>query len=247
MFRLGNDMLERMQTFVFRRFLSNDAITDMKSLKRQIEQGVAKRGESEDEVKLGRGGIRDIEFTVQFMQLLYGSEHPAVRGGNTLRALYLLRREGLILDAESVPLNNAYVFLRHVEHRLQLHGDMQTHLLPTIPRMRRRIAMSMGYADTSVTSLGERAAAPFAPRMLTAQEAFELDRVKHTTKTREVFERLFANLFSDKRGADGELSDELLAPEPDLKRIAELLPHMASRHRMPQRATFWNLAASDWC
>ena len=216
--KLGNDMLDKLQTFVFRRFLSNDAIADMQALKRQIEQGVAKRGESEDEVKLGRGGIRDIEFTVQFMQLLYGSEHPGVRSGNTLRALYLLRREGLILDAESVPLNNAYVFLRHVEHRLQLHGDLQTHLLPTDPLIRRRIALSMGYADTGVGAPGH------LPRLVTAQEAFEHDRVKHTTKTREVFVRLFANLFSEKRGADSELSDELLAPDPDLKRIAELLP-----------------------
>ena len=222
--KLGNDMLERMQTFVFPRFLTHDAIADMKTLKRQIEAGVAKRGESEGEVKLGRGGIRDIEFTVQFMQLLYGSEHPGVRSGNSLRALYLLRREGLILDAESVPLNNAYVFLRHVEHRLQLHGDLQTHLLPTDPGVRRRIALSMGYADSIASASGGTSAVAATPPALTAQDAFEIDRVKHTTKTREVFERLFANLFSDKRGVDGELSDELLAPEPDLKRIAELLP-----------------------
>ena len=226
--KLGNDMLEKMQMFVFPRFLTHDAISDMKTLKRQIEAGVAKRGESEGEVKLGRGGIRDIEFTVQFMQLLYGSEHPGVRSGNSLRALYLLRREGLILDAESVPLNNAYVFLRHVEHRLQLHGDLQIHLLPTDPAVRRRIALSMGYVDTIVQAPGsahlQEGTAVAEPHVLTAQDAFELDRVKHTTKTREVFERLFANLFSDKRGVDGELSDELLAPEPDLKRIAGLLP-----------------------
>ncbi|MEI6235042.1 MAG: bifunctional [glutamate--ammonia ligase]-adenylyl-L-tyrosine phosphorylase/[glutamate--ammonia-ligase] adenylyltransferase [Planctomycetota bacterium] len=215
--KLGNDMLDQMQTFVFRRFLSNDAILDIKALKRQIEKGVAKRGESEDEVKLGRGGIRDVEFTVQFMQLLYGSEHPGVRTGNTLRALYLLRREGLILDAESAPLNNAYVFLRHVEHRLQLYGDMQTHLLPSDSVSRRRIALSMGYSDSySQTTL--------PPRLVTAQDAFEAERMKNTTKTREVFERLFANLFSDKPGVDGELSDELLAPDPDLSRIASLLP-----------------------
>ncbi len=244
-FKLGGDMLEKLQTFIFRKYLTNDSIADMQALKRQIELGVAKRGESEDEVKLGRGGIRDIEFTVQFMQLLFGSEHPGVRGGSTLRALYQMRREGLILDSESVPLTNAYIFLRQVEHRLQLHGDQQTHLLPSDPKIRRRIAQSLGYTDADPMA-GQTAgpggqeclphqAAENPPRRRisqfvklpassTAQDLFEADRVKHTTKTREVFVRLFANLFSDKPGADGELSDQLLAPEPDWKRIAELLP-----------------------
>src|ERR1043165_7183977 len=83
-FKLGEGIIERLQTFIYRKYLSNDSIADMQALKRQIELGVAKRGESEGEVKLGRGGIRDIEFTVQFMQLLFGSEHAGVRGGNRL-------------------------------------------------------------------------------------------------------------------------------------------------------------------
>src|SRR5579862_197628 len=222
---LGNEILDRLQPFIFRRYLTNDSIADMQALKRQIELGVAKRGESEGEVKLGRGGIRDIEFTVQFMQLLFGSEHTSVRGGNTLRALFELKREGLILDTESVPLTNAYIFLRQIEHRLQLHGDLQTHLLPTDARVRRRIALSVGYADHVEEAKPRKEKHNDAEaREISAQDAFEADRLKHTTKTREVFERLFANLFSDKRGVDGELSDQLLAPEPDRKRIAELLP-----------------------
>src|SRR5207248_9054687 len=122
---LGQEILDTLQSFIYRRYLSLDAIGDMQALKQQIELGVARRGESEGEVKLGRGGIRDIEFTVQFLQLLYGGEHEGVRGGNTLRALYALRREKLISEREIEALINDYIFLRHVEHRLQLHGDLQ--------------------------------------------------------------------------------------------------------------------------
>jgi glutamate-ammonia-ligase adenylyltransferase len=207
---LGNGLLNNLTTFIFRRYLTLDSIGDMQNLKRQIELSVAKRGESEDEVKLGRGGIRDIEFTVQFMQLLHGSEHPNVRRGNSLHALYELRRERLLSDSDSEALAGAYIFLRNVEHRLQLHGDLQVHLLPTDPLVRRRIARSLGYIDTAAA---------------TAQDNFEADRQKHTSRTRAIFMRLFANLFRESRGPDGELSDLLLAPEPDMPKIAALLPH----------------------
>ena len=212
---LGEELLSSITPFIFRRYLSLDAISDMRALKRQIELSVARRGETDDEVKLGRGGIRDVEFTVQFMQLLHGGEHPHVRGGNTLRALYDLRREGLLADLDVEPLAEAYVFLRNVEHRLQLYGDLQVHRLPADPQARRRIARSLGYADRP-----QGGAEPAA-----AQEAFEADRVRHTTRTREVFQRLFANLFRDSGGPEGELCDLLLAPEPDIRKLAALLPH----------------------
>lgn len=206
---LGNNLLNSLATFIFRRYLTLDSIGDMQNLKRQIELSVARRGESDDEVKLGRGGIRDIEFTVQFMQLLHGSEHSNVRRGNSLHALYELRRERLLFDSDSEALAGAYIFLRNVEHRLQLHGDLQVHLLPADPLIRRRIARSLGYHDTGAS---------------TAQDLFEADRQKHTTRTREIFMRLFANLFRESRGPDGELSDLLLAPEADAPKIAALLP-----------------------
>ncbi|MFH0938826.1 MAG: bifunctional [glutamate--ammonia ligase]-adenylyl-L-tyrosine phosphorylase/[glutamate--ammonia-ligase] adenylyltransferase [Planctomycetota bacterium] len=212
---LGDEFLKKLTPFIFRRYLSLDAIGDMQALKRQIEMNVARRGESEDEIKLGRGGIRDIEFTVQFMQLLYGSEYPHVRGGNTLNALYALRREGLLSDREVEPLSAAYIFLRNVEHRLQLHGDLQVHRLPQDSVARRRIARSLGYADKAAD--GDQLA-------VNAQDIFEAERVRHTASTREVFERLFANLFQDRHGTNGQLSDLLLAPQPDIKKIAAPLP-----------------------
>jgi glutamate-ammonia-ligase adenylyltransferase len=212
---LGHELLDAIAPFVFQRYLSLDAIGDIQALKRQIEISVARRGETEDEVKLGRGGIRDIEFTVQFMQLLHGSEHPKVRGGNTLNALYDLRREGLLSDKETDPLAAAYVFLRNVEHRLQLYGDLQVHRLPSDQKTRRRIAQSLGYADQLAAS-GQPAQS--------AEDQFEADRARHTSRTRDVFQGLFANLFRESRGTEGRLSDLLLAPQPDIQQIAALLP-----------------------
>jgi len=211
---LGYNLLHEMDSFVYRRYLSLDAISDIQSLKLQIEQSVARRGETEDEVKLGRGGIRDVEFTVQFMQLLHGAEHIDVRGGNTLRALYDLKQEGLMNERDVEPLMNAYIFHRNVEHRLQLYGDLQVHLLPHDPLVRRRIALSLGYRDIPPTAI--------APMQM-AQDLFDAERARHTTRTREVFNRLFANLFRERAGIEGELSDQLLAPEVDLKRLATLL------------------------
>ena len=211
---LGEKLLQALDPFVFRSQLSLEAIGDIKALKRQIELGVTKRGEFEDEIKLGRGGIRDIEFTVQFLQLLYGGEHPRVRGGNTLRVLYELRHEGLLADAETAPLQEAYVFLRQVEHRLQLHGDLQVHRLPSDAEARRRIAISLGYEDKIETG-----------KQILAEESFEEDRLKHTARTREVFLKLFANLFQESSGLEVQLSDLLLAPQPDTDQISKLLPY----------------------
>jgi len=216
---LGNFLLGQLDSFVYRRYLSLDAIGDLQALKRQIEVSVAKRGESEDEVKLGRGGIRDIEFTVQFMQLLHGAEHPSVRSGNTLQALYQLRREGLLTDQEVDPLASAYQFLRSTEHRLQLHGDLQVHKLPQDRAVRRRVALSLGYRDSTLALIEDTPASA----TIFAETAFENDRLKHTRGTREVFERLFANLFRDNQGPEGELSDLLLAPRTDLDELAKIM------------------------
>lgn len=206
---LGEQVLRELEPFVYRRFLTLESIGDIQALKRQIELNVARRGETRDEVKLGHGGIRDIEFTVQFLQLLHGGQHAAVRGGNTLKALRALRGEALLTHEEAERLEAAYVFMRQVEHRLQIHGDLQTHKLPADAGARRRIAKSLGFADEEKES---------------ADAKFEAERQKYVARVREIFEKLFANLFREQEGPEGRLSELLLAPQPDLESIAALLP-----------------------
>jgi glutamate-ammonia-ligase adenylyltransferase len=135
-----------------------------------------------------------------------------VRNGNTLRALGLLRQHGLLTQREAAVLEEAYVFWRNVEHRLQLLRDLQTHKLPADPAARRRIARSLGFADAG------------GPPPVRAEDLFERERARHVARVREVFESLFAKLFQERSGTEGQLSERLLVPEPDLGALAGLLP-----------------------
>src|SRR6202030_3473865 len=107
------------------------------------------------EVKTGRGGIRDIEFAIQFLQLLNGGDVPSVRGRNTLVAMEALEAAGCLTDQEFRVLGDAYRFLRKTEHRLQLLFDLQTHRLPAETEELAKLAERMGYLNAMPTSGGE--------------------------------------------------------------------------------------------
>src|SRR5260370_32411251 len=114
-------------------------------MKRTIEQKTSRAGVSDREVKTGRGGIRDIEFTIQFLQRLNGGDQPDLRQRNTLLAMQALEQAGCLTDQEFRVLDDAYRFLRKTEHRLQLLFDLQTHRLPDGPEELNKLARRMGY------------------------------------------------------------------------------------------------------
>ena len=142
---LGQRFVQAVEPFVYRKYLTFAEINEIKALKRRIEQKASRAGVSATEVKTGRGGIRDIEFTIQFLQLLNGGDLPAVRQRNTLLALQALERAGCLTDQEYRVLDDAYRFLRKTEHRLQLLFDLQTHRLPDDAEELRKLALRMGY------------------------------------------------------------------------------------------------------
>src|SRR4029077_16998634 len=107
------------------------------------------------EVKTGHGGIRDIEFSIQFLQLLNGGDIPALRQRNTLQAMLALEKAGCLSDQEYRVLSDAYSFLRKTEHRLQLLFDLQTHQLPTDPEELHKLALRMGYQDESAPTTSD--------------------------------------------------------------------------------------------
>ena len=146
---LGRTFHEAITPFVYRRYLAASEIAEIKALKRRIEQRTVSAGTAEVEVKTGRGGIRDVEFVVQFLQLLHGGQYPEVRGGNTLHAIAQLERVGCLTADERYMMDDTYRFLRRVEHRLQIVFDRQTHEMPRDLEALRTLAIRMGYAPAS--------------------------------------------------------------------------------------------------
>jgi glutamate-ammonia-ligase adenylyltransferase len=148
---LGDEFLARLRPYIWRKYLDFAAIADIHSLKRQIHavkghDAIAALGHN---IKLGRGGIREIEFFVQTQQLIAGGRNPALRGRRTLEMLDALAESLWITPAVADRLKRAYRFLRFVEHRLQMLNDEQTQTLPDDPREFETFARFCGYASAA--------------------------------------------------------------------------------------------------
>jgi [glutamine synthetase] adenylyltransferase / [glutamine synthetase]-adenylyl-L-tyrosine phosphorylase len=153
---LGGEFLDAIRPFVWRRHLDFAAIADIHAMKRRIDEykGTELGAQADPvarvlghNVKLGRGGIREIEFLAQTLQLVWGGRDPVLRTPRTLDALRLLVRSGHLQQAAAAELAAAYRFLRRVEHRLQMVADRQTHSLPDTHAQMESFALFMGYAD----------------------------------------------------------------------------------------------------
>jgi glutamate-ammonia-ligase adenylyltransferase len=146
----GADFLKAIEPFVWRRNLDYAAIEDIHSIKRQIHAhgghgAIAVAGHN---IKLGRGGIREIEFFAQTQQLILGGRKPTLRSPVTMDALDALCVQGLVSESATAELKHAYRYLRKLEHRLQMIEDEQTHTLPKSDEGLAHVACFMGYADT---------------------------------------------------------------------------------------------------
>jgi glutamate-ammonia-ligase adenylyltransferase len=144
---LGDAFLNELRPFIWRKYFDFASIADVHAMKRQIH---AVRGHDEiavagHDIKLGRGGIREVEFFVQTQQLVFGGRRPALRGRRTLDMLKALHDEGWITAQARDELSDAYRFLRTIEHRLQMVADEQTQRLPTDEEQLKRFAKFCGY------------------------------------------------------------------------------------------------------
>ena len=152
---LGAAFLDDIRPFIWRRGLDFAAIADIHSMKRRINEhrGLGKMtGIAGHDVKLGQGGIREIEFAAQTLQLVWGGRDPHLRDPTTLGALRRLARAGLLDRRAAAELTVAYRVLRRVEHRLQMVNDRQTHQIPAKTAELERLAIFMGCADTEALS-----------------------------------------------------------------------------------------------
>lgn len=146
---LGEEFLDRLKPYIWRKYLDFAAIADVQALKRQIHavKGHGQIAVLGHNVKLGRGGIREIEFFVQTQQLIAGGRNPKLRGLRTLDMLDALAQASWITAEAAAALKEAYRFLRTIEHRLQMVDDEQTQVLPAGAEQFARFAAFAGYAD----------------------------------------------------------------------------------------------------
>lgn len=144
--KTGEDFLSALRPFVWRKYLDYASIDDVKAVKRQIHsaKGGAEIEFEGHDIKLGRGGIREIEFYAQTQQLILGGKNPALRHRPTLDALAALQAAGHISEQECEELSAAYRYLRTVEHRLQMINDEQTHAIPKSAENIARLAAFLG-------------------------------------------------------------------------------------------------------
>lgn len=145
--RLGQEFLRRVSSFVFRQPFSLKDLAEVRAVKETINNKMRAKGELERNVKLGVGGIREIEFIVQSIQAFFGGRLSAIRERNTLKALDTLRRHELLEPDTCRQVTDAYRFLRNVEHRLQMVHELQTHSLPADPEELRICALRLDYRD----------------------------------------------------------------------------------------------------
>ena len=148
---LGSDFLAELAPFIWRKYFDYAAIADIHAMKRQIHavRGHAEVAVAGHDVKLGRGGIREVEFFVQTQQLIFGGRRLQLRGARTLDMLGALRADGWVTQEAVDDLSAAYKFLRAIEHRLQMIADEQTQRLPSDPEALKRFARFCGYARLS--------------------------------------------------------------------------------------------------
>ncbi len=200
---------EEIRPFIYPKYIDHRGIGELQGLKRRIERRVDLEGLTLTEVKLGRGGIRDIEFTVQFQQLLYGGKHVELRGTNTLETLGALRGIGHLSQAEHDSLSEAYIFLRRLENRLQIMQNRQLHVLPSTQEEVRVLARGLGYRSSEG---------------LSAEDAFARDYSRHTAKVRELFDKFFGKMFAGTKRVS-PVVDLILNPEPTEAEIESTLSH----------------------
>ncbi len=141
---LGREWLEALQPLIWHAAERPEAVPDIRAMRQRIVEAVP-RAERDREIKRGPGGLRDIEFAVQLLQLVHGRADETLRSPSTLDALHALSHGGYVGRAAGEALDRAYRFLRTVEHRLQLQKLRRTHLVPADPDGQRWLAHALGY------------------------------------------------------------------------------------------------------
>ncbi len=199
---LGEELIQQLQPWIYRRYLMRADITGLAALKRRLERRVAEADRDDARnIKSGYGGIRDIETVIQFLQLLHGGEVPGLRATGTLCAIEQLAIAGCLTVDEQRVLEENYRFLRRLEHFLQIMHDRQAQRLPDDPADYARLARRMGF--NAAHDSDKRDAAEHLNR--------QLESVTH--RNRKVLDHLLHQAFDSDKSVSAE-TDLILDPEP---------------------------------
>ncbi|HVN10778.1 MAG TPA: bifunctional [glutamine synthetase] adenylyltransferase/[glutamine synthetase]-adenylyl-L-tyrosine phosphorylase [Kineosporiaceae bacterium] len=150
--RLAQVYLDAIRPMVWRAAERDHFVEDVQAMRRRVEEQVPAR-EAGRQLKLGRGGLRDVEFSVQLLQLVHGRVDPRLRTGNTVEALEALAAYGYVGRDDGAELDRAYRTLRALEHRIQLHRLRRTHVVPSAPADLRRLGRAMGFTRDPAAEL----------------------------------------------------------------------------------------------
>src|SRR5262249_43317367 len=144
-YRLGEEFMALIHPFVYQSHLDEEGVRQLRDMKRQIDTQLADKAQARLNVKLGLGGIREIEFLIQLPQLLYGGRQLVLQEGHSLRALTRLHEAGLMASQVETTLRTTYGYLRRLEHYLQMEQGAQTHMLPRPADQQLRLARHFGH------------------------------------------------------------------------------------------------------
>jgi glutamate-ammonia-ligase adenylyltransferase len=212
--KAGERLLTTLRPFVYRRYLDYNAFEALRGMKILIAQEVERKGMQRN-IKLGPGGIREIEFIGQAFQLIYGGREPALRERSILLVLDALVMSGRLPKATVVQLKEAYVFLRRVENRLQAWADRQTHDLPEEEPAKVRLAYAMRYPDW---------------------EAFAGELARHTEQVSQQFAQVFGSGVEEPSETNTASWAELWQDNPDEESALRLL----TEQNFEEPASAWN-------
>lgn len=217
---LGDRLLRDLEPFVFRRYLDYATLEDLKQMKAKVERALAAAPDKGINVKLGRGGIREVEFVIQCLQLIHAGKDERIRQRNSLLALERLVETRYLAAEESVRLAEAYRFLRDVEHKIQLVDERQTQVIPS-GEGEVRLARRLGYRDLD-------------PAVALAR--FQVDLRRHMDAVATSFAALFYASEAERGDSDGHadllagLDEDPARAEAELTALGFLDPRAAREH-----------------
>ena len=231
---LGRKFIEMVKPFIFRKYLDFSALREIKEMKEKINKSLEQKGSGRSNVKLGYGGIREIEFIIQSFQLIYGGKEKWFRERNSMRALHRISEKGLLSYAEYFSLSNAYLFLRDLENRIQFFSGRQTHDIPDEPYEQLILSRKMSRGTHPVNGSQK-------PELKNPESKLMDLYNYHTKNVRKIYDNLFsAEIYDVTEAMEGELQwqidiDDTASSIAMLKQIGFKSPEMSRRNLILMR------------